>query len=606
MSFISITNRLVNFHNMTPAGPIPSVQDPQGVYPYVSFIATASRPTIIEETLILMQNKHLRVEILPDQGGKVNSLTLLSGGEAIETLARPSVVRPCRILPRNAFVGGGIEVSFPISHTPSLLEKVLYTTGVDEHRAFVCCGERELRHGMHWTVEWSLGHEDAFLSQRVRFFNPTLVPRPWMSWSNAGVPAASDTSFHYPPGSYLRHGASMGEVEGLPKTQADIPSMCGYFWRPTSSPTDLVAFGAFTPSRGIGLYHFSSLRGVKLWSDGIGEDARWVTQYLADSTTQLLEIQAGPLADQSIKSLLGPGESHTHCEIWLPSRKPLENPQSESGMTDYLRALERLKTPLPLFSWARAHTVARWEALQAAALTGDVAALHALEAPSESSLDWAPSGMEQLGEALDWAVAKSPPGKERSRWQFQLGAWIAATMEDGLEEGRETRTREQRLSLSVAALEASEDGRAKALLGRLLRRCKKDFRGAAFALSLISGPLSLHPQIVVERDLALQGLGTETLTMRREALSAVGALNDEGLVERRVALLCDEGRYKEALTLLTSFNFSLVHQRYVRTQLFQRITDALACEGVKKPIVPLSLGEDHLFGWGAYQEHTGE
>jgi hypothetical protein len=122
--------------------------------------------------------------------------------------------------------------------------------------------------------------------------------------------------------------------------------------------------------------------------------------------------------------------------------------------------------------------------------------------------------------------------------------------------------------------------------------------------------------VAVERDIALEGVGraaaargdvqgaARALSARRQALDALSALEDEGLVERRCALLAEEGRHGEARALLLGTRFSLVHQRYVRTQLFHTLCVALG--GTGKEEAPQSLGEDCLFGWGAYQEHTGE
>ena len=617
MATVTISSRLVLSHDIIPSGPIPTVQDPSGVYPYPSFCATAPRPCLRAEPLVTLENSALRVEVLPAQGGKVFSITLLhDASPPLSILASPPLLRPCRILPRGAFVGGGIELSFPISHTPSLLERVHYETGVAaDGRAFVVCGERELRHGMQWSVEWSLAATGPpLLLQRVRFCNPTATPRPWMSWSNAGVPSAPDTTFHYPPGPYLRHGRAMGEVDAVPRTQGDIAEMVGFFWRPPAPAPPLTAFGIHTPSLGAGLFHVSALSGIKLWSDGAGEDERWVAQYQADSRSQLVEMQAGPLHDQSIKAVLPPdGGEHMHCEAWIPcGGKPLTLLEACQLAKEPLRALAAAP-PLPLFSWARRDTVARWEALTDAHERGG-----ALPAPpDETSNDWPPSGMEKLGAALAWAAEAATSALDRSRWRFLQGAWLAATCDDGVGGGGGETSSHLCMPAALAALASSEDGRARALLGRLLRRCSKDYEGAAAALCAVEPPpLALHPQVAVERDLALEGAGrarrargdtagaVEALAARRKALDALSALEDEALVERRVALLAEEGRHAEARALLLGTRFSLVHQRYVRTQLFRGLCSALGGTGEEE--TPQSLGEDQLFGWGAYQEHTGE
>lgn len=118
------TTEFLLTHAMVPAGPIPTIYDPDGIYPYESFCETSRRPEIRRYRMITMENDQLRVKICPDLGGRVCSLFLKQGGA--EALFFPQVVRPVRILPRQSFTGGGIELSFPISHSPVEIAPVLY------------------------------------------------------------------------------------------------------------------------------------------------------------------------------------------------------------------------------------------------------------------------------------------------------------------------------------------------------------------------------------------------------------------------------------------------------------------------------------------------
>ena len=52
-------------------------------------------------------------------------------------------------------------MSFPISHTPVQNVPVRYQVERKGDRVYAWCGERELRFGMHWTVEYSLGEADS-------------------------------------------------------------------------------------------------------------------------------------------------------------------------------------------------------------------------------------------------------------------------------------------------------------------------------------------------------------------------------------------------------------------------------------------------------------
>src|SRR5881409_2282427 len=265
-------------------------------------------PVLRNYRFIVLENERVRAVICPDLGGKVTSL--IHKGSGKEVLYTSAVIRPVRILPRFAFVAGGIAVSFPISHSPTQNEPVLSRTDQTDKRVYVSCGERELRFGMQWTVEYSLGEGDEFRTQRAVFHNPGTAAYPWMSWSNAALPSAPDTEFHFPRGEVLRHGSKLATIDWQqsgPRRESDITEMTGYFWK----TKDANAFGAFTASLGTGLYHIADQAiapGMKLWSYGVGKDRVWATLSSARDAPYV-EIQGGPMRDQSIKLELQPQEA---------------------------------------------------------------------------------------------------------------------------------------------------------------------------------------------------------------------------------------------------------------------------------------------------------
>ena len=572
------TTEVLLTHLLIPAGPIPTTHDPDGFYPYESFCETSRRPVLKAYRMVVIENAHLRVKICPDLGGRVCSLFLKKVGK--ETLFFPNVVRPVRILPRQSFTGGGIELSFPISHSPVETAAVAFEVKHAGDRIYVCCGEREIRFGMNWTVEYSLSENDDFLTQRTVFLNGDDEPHPWMSWSNAGVSARPDTEFYFPDGPVLMHGDGLRTIDWQkegPRRQSDVRRMTGYFWK----EPDVCAFGAFTPSLGAGLYHVADtaqMPGIKLWSDGIGRDEAWVSQYTL-SGEQCLEIQAGPLIDQSVKDVLQPGEMRQHVEYWIPSATRREIRRLALPNVS-LRAVD----DVPVFGWARGEDVAEWLQVVTAWKERPVGDLP--KPPGLESNRWAVSGMAELGEALAWA-AESTEGSEQDQWLFQHGAWLAGRGET---------------DAAMEVLEQSRDDRARALCGRLWMVHRRHARAAAGCFQAIeSEAVALHPQVVVERDKALAALGKETLQERRRWLDAVSALDDEWVAERRADMLNESGEPEAALDVLRRTSFQLVHQRYERTRLLRRIEAKL---GVEPEKFPAWLGEDDLAEFGAYREHA--
>lgn len=565
-------------HRLIPAGPIPTVQKADSCYPYETFCETARRPELRYYRFVTLENDRLAVTICPDLGGKVYSLIHKGSGKNV--LVTEPIVRPIRILPRQFYIGGGIEVSFPISHSPVQMVPLCCRVMERDGRIFCCCGEREIKFGMYFTVEYSLGEKDAFLTQRTQFVNPTGQAHPWMSWSNAGVPARPDTELHYPKGEVLEHGCELRMIDWEkqgPRTQRDIPVMTGWFWRKPACN----AFGAYTPSLGAGLYHVADpeqVPGIKLWSDGVGGHTAFVTQWTL-SGGQCLEIQAGPLVDQGVKNLLQPGQRQCHTEFWIPTDKPLE--------IDLLQVPQVALPPqseIPLFAYARPEETEIWQQVMDAFARNDRGLLPQL--PGLDSNCWPPTGLEGLADALHWAAGD---GNSGGGWRFYEGVLLG-----GLERSEE----------AVETLLKADDDRGYVLAARLIRRNRGDYAAAYDAISRVRCEvLALHPEVVCERDLILEGMGPERLAEREAWMARTAGLADEWLIERRASVLIAKKEFQAAKALLESTPFQLVHQRYVRLPLWEQ-----AQEGLGLPLDhPLNwMGEDTLAAFGKYQEYEGE
>lgn len=562
-------------HELTPSGPLPTVMDPNGVYPYMSFSETSNRPVPKTYRMISLENEKIKAVICPDLCGKVFSLTHKASGK--EALYKPDVIKYTRILPRFYFVAGGIEVSFPISHSPSQNERILYQIDRAADRVYVTCGERETHFGMQWSVEYSLGAGDDHLTQRVVYLNPGKQAYPWMSWSNAALPCTPDTEYDFPNGTVLSHASTLDTLDW--KTEGthherDIKEMTGYFWL----TKDANAFGAYTPSLGSGLYHIAeetSAPGIKLWSYGVEEDKEW-SMLSTPNRQPYVEIQGGPISDQSIKLELKPGEKRNHVEYWIPTDRPLDI-HALKVPASRLRPVDQV----PLFNWARPEETSVWTALSDACERQTTVPLP----PHPADGKWAPSGMEDMDQAFAWAIRHSNP-VEKPQWAFHYGTWLA---------GRD------RVNEAIQQLSGIDMDMAKALVARLYIR-REDWQKAKEAYTAIpkSSWLNLHPQFIIERDKLLKKFGTETLSERETWLAKVDASSDEWLAERKIQLLIDQGHYQPAKDLLLSTRFQKVHQTYTRTGLWEQINEGL---GLSPQPVPEQLGEDRLARFGAYREY---
>ncbi|MFL5789601.1 MAG: DUF5107 domain-containing protein, partial [Flavisolibacter sp.] len=424
---------------------------------------------------------------------------------------------------------------------------------------------------------YSLGKEDGFITERVKFYNPGTKAYPWMSWSNAALPSAPDTKYDFPNGKVLSHSSRLDTIDWAtngPRTEKDIKEMTGYFWK----TKDANAFGAYTPSIGTGLYHIADeniASGVKLWSYGTGNDSSWATLSTAKHQTYI-EIQGGPIGDQSIKLELKPKEGRWHVEYWIPTDKEL-NIYSLKVPDKALRPVN----DIPLFSWSREKTVKPWKQLLAAY---EVQSKKLPVPPSIEENNWPPSGMESMDKAFLWIIEQTN-GEQKELWKYYYGAWLAGTDQN---------------EKSIDELSNCKAGISKPLLARLLK-LKGNLKEAIEAYRSIQERwLQIHPQIIVERDKLLKAIGPQTINEREYWLDQVAALKDEWVLERRVQLLIDKGDVKKAKELLLSINFQKVHQTYTRTGLWMQI-----CEKLHENYLPIpeQLGEDRLARFGAYREY---
>lgn len=91
--------------------------DPEHLYPYPSQHDTRDTPRPRRLRFVVLESAALRVTVAPDLGGRIYSI--IDKRRDAELLFCNPVVKPTRILPVWAFVSGGIEFNFPISHAPT-------------------------------------------------------------------------------------------------------------------------------------------------------------------------------------------------------------------------------------------------------------------------------------------------------------------------------------------------------------------------------------------------------------------------------------------------------------------------------------------------------
>ena len=498
--------------------------------------------------MVTLENEFLRVEVAPELGGRVYSLFDKRIGK--EILFSNPVVKPVRILPIWGFISGGIEFNFPIAHSPTSIAEVGCVTGQVGDYGFIRVGEREARTGMEWVVELGLAEGCPALVQRSAFRNHSAADHPWMSWTICALRSTEGTEFVHPPHRVLVHDERVSEAgwpgDGL-NWDRNAKQMTALFWKPGSAPQ----FGVFHHDLGCGLMHLADpaqLPGKKVWTYGHGPHRQW-SQGTTEGGLAYCEIESGPLLDQGEKPPFPHGSELRYEEFWIPVHSR--------------EACDRIEWPHlqlppmsePWLGWNHSAWQTEWECFR----------------DGQGPL---PASTVVTGIELEAALRRELAAGNANAAE-PLALWLAF---HGHAEA----------ALAVAR-QAAGPG-ASRIAGLVLWRALQ--QPAAAVACLEAGPLQ-DPVAVAELDELYTELG---LTETRGRLLA-NAPDHRLVIERRADLAVASGAPAEAIRLLGSVAWPREHQRYVRTELWQRAKAAL---GEPAAPVPAALHEDNLARFGAY------
>lgn len=542
------TTRTLPFYRPVPLTELPLIYHREHLFPYTSYGDTEATPAPRAWRMVVLENEFLRVEVAPELGGRV--YRLFDKRAEREVLFSNPVVKPVRVLPIWAFISGGLEFNFPIAHSPTSIAEVGCVSGRTGDYGYIRVGEREARTGMEWVVEWGLADGQAILVQRTALRNATRAAHPWMMWTIGAMRSTADTEFVHPPHRVLLHDDRLAEAEWPGEDlnwDRHYRQMTALFWQPGSAP----GFGVYHHDLSLGLTHLADparLPGKKMWTYGHGKHRAWAKATTAGDLAYL-EIESGPLLDQSEKPLFPAGSERRFEEFWVPAHA------REACDRAGLPGLDLPPWPDPWLGWGHSGWQMEWERFRDG------------EGPLPASM--VPTGID-LEAPLRGELARGNANAAEP-----LALWLAF-------HGRPQE--------ALACVENQPRPTARRLAGLILWKGLKDPSRALARLE--AGPLG-DPVAVVELDEAYAELG---LTARRVALLE-SAPAHRLVTERRADLALAVGKPEETLRLLTATVWPREHQRYTRTELWKRAKAAL---GEPAAEIPDLLNEDNLARFGAY------
>ena len=295
-------------------------------YPYTMRENLTSRRSPREWRLLVLENEHLRVEVLPDLGGRLWRCVDKANGASL-FYANPTL-KFAQVAYRGSWATFGIEWNFPVSHNWVTSSPVDWATVRHEDgSASVVVGNVDLVYGMQWRVALTLRPGRAALEQDTTLYNRSDLPHRFYWWTNAAVEVWDDSRILYPIDFTAAHG--FAEVDTWPVTAKGVDlSLVGNH---TFGPVSLFAHGSregfmgiYHPRTRAGVAHYADpaeLPAKKVWSWGGDADGLDWRKALSDDGSAEAEIQAGLFRDQETYAFLAPQEEVRFHETWLPVRE---------------------------------------------------------------------------------------------------------------------------------------------------------------------------------------------------------------------------------------------------------------------------------------------
>jgi tetratricopeptide (TPR) repeat protein len=299
----------------------PMLEERLDPYPYTLQNNRSYNIENVDHEAIMLENDYLKLIVLPNFGGR-----LFSAYDKInsrEIFYRNAVIKPRMIGTRGAWISGGVEFNFPISHSPNTMDRVNYLTKTyEDGSAAVEFGNIELMSGMNWKVELRLYKDKAYIEQKVKLYNPTRELNRFYFWTNAAIDFDKSTRLLYPFDWCVNHidpqyikwpfykGKDYSNLQEVP-----------YAYETFGKLMNDNFFGTYSMDKQYGVIHYADrklLKGAKFFTWGNDELSEVWNAALTEDASKYLEIQSGPFESQMVYKFMKPHQEIQWSEYWYP------------------------------------------------------------------------------------------------------------------------------------------------------------------------------------------------------------------------------------------------------------------------------------------------
>ena len=310
---------------------------------------------------VWLENKFLRVMVLPEIGGRIHVAQDKTHG--YDFIYRQNVIKPALVGLAGPWISGGIEFNWPQHHRPATFLPVDFQieAHADGAKTVWCSGHDPLTRmkGLHGVC---LHPGRAYLEVKVRACNRTPFVQTFLWWANAAVRVHEGYQSFFPPdvrcvadharramseyplGRGFYYGVNYGErgrqmtgeaAGGCPPAAPRSNDLSWYANIPV--PTSYMClgsqgdfFGGYDHVQRAGFVHVADHHiapGKKQWTWGNHDFGRAWDRHLTDADAHgefapYIELMAGVFTDnQPDFSFLQPGETKAWSQFWYPIQK---------------------------------------------------------------------------------------------------------------------------------------------------------------------------------------------------------------------------------------------------------------------------------------------
>jgi tetratricopeptide (TPR) repeat protein len=307
------------------------------VYPHPVIDRISDERTNERYTAVFLENRYLKIMILPEIGGRVQMALDKTNGYRF--VYYNQVIKPALVGLSGPWISGGIEFNWPQHHRPSTFDPLDWRIDKNPDGSHtVWCSEIEgMFHtkGMHG---FTLYPDRAYLEIRVQLYNRTSEPQTFLWWANPAVHVNDDYQSVFPPDVHAVMDHGKRDVSSFPiatgtyykvnygangvgtdiSRYKNIPVPTSYM----AYHSDFDFVGDYDHGKRAGMLHIANhhvVPGKKQWTWGNSDFGKTWDRQLTDQDGPYIELMCGAYTDnQPDFSWIMPGEEKAFTQIFMP------------------------------------------------------------------------------------------------------------------------------------------------------------------------------------------------------------------------------------------------------------------------------------------------